>query len=114
MGEAITSLAGPVLGFAGLVVVALIGAYATIKTNSKEKTAAADTSIDKTLASELVLSGQRLLLKDEHIDFLETRLEDSERRNESKIRRIKMLEAENATLKTELNRERELNNGRDS
>lgn len=107
MGEAIASLAGPVLGFAGLVLVALIGAYATIRVGSREKAATSNTTIDKTLVSELALSGQRLLLKDEHIEFLEARLEDAERRNESKLRRIK-------TLELELNQEREKCNGRNS
>lgn len=107
MGEAVASLVPPVLGFLGLVVVALIGAYATIRTQSKEKVQTADTTIDKTLASELVVVGQRLMLKDEHIEFLEARLEDSERRNESKLYRIK-------TLERELNQEREKNNVRDA
>lgn len=80
------SLVAPVLGFLGVVIVAAIGAYATIKTSTKEKVVVADKSIDKTLESpeSLAIMKDRLVLRDEQIEFLEAQRDEALRqRNEA-------------------------------
>ena len=69
--ETTTSLVPPFLSFLALVLVAIIGAWSAIKTSSAEKRQTSETTVDKTLETELVLLRGTVVIKDDHIEFLE-------------------------------------------
>lgn len=106
-----TSLVSPLLGFLGLVIVALIGAFVSIRTQRSEKTQTSETTVDKTLASELTLMGQRIVFKDEQIEFLEDQRDAAIReRDEARNERDRLQVAIDAARAEE----QERLNGRDS